>query len=71
VAAETALWLQAQDEATSFLWLTAVEAGADLADQLGQRAAILPVIVFLVVGLILLLIVDKARARQNRNGSIT
>jgi hypothetical protein len=44
---------------------------AFLAEQLGQRVAILPVILFLVVGLILLFFVDEARARQDRDGSVT
>jgi UMF1 family MFS transporter len=71
VAVEAALWFQAQGDAASFLWFTAIEGGSDLAEQLGQRVAILPVILFLVVGLILLLLVNEARARQDRDGSAT
>lgn len=70
VAAEAALWFQAQGDAASFLWFTAIEGGAGLAEQLGQRVAILPVILFLVVGLILLLFVNEARARQDRDGPV-
>jgi UMF1 family MFS transporter len=62
VAAEAAYRFQAQGEAASFLWFKAHEQGASLAEQLGQRAAILPVIAFLVVGLVLLLSVNEARA---------
>jgi UMF1 family MFS transporter len=63
VAAESALRFQAQGEAAAFLWFRAHERGAALAEQLGQRVAILPVIVFLVVGLVLLLFVNERRAR--------
>jgi UMF1 family MFS transporter len=64
VAAEAALWFQAQGDRASFLWFRAQEAGAPLAEQLGQRIAILPVMLFLVVGLALLLTVNEARARR-------
>jgi UMF1 family MFS transporter len=64
VAAETTLWFEAQGESASFLWFRAQERGAALAEQLGQRVAVLPVIVFLVVGLVLLLSVNEARARS-------
>jgi UMF1 family MFS transporter len=62
VAAEAALWFQARGESASFLWFKAHERGAALAEQLGQRVAILPVIAFLVVGLIVLLSVNETRA---------
>jgi UMF1 family MFS transporter len=65
VAAEAALWFQAQGSSASFLWFSAHERGAALAEQLGQRVAILPVIAFLVVGLILLLSVNERRAPSN------
>jgi UMF1 family MFS transporter len=64
VAAEAALWFQGQGEAASFLWFRAHERGAALAEQLGQRVAILPVIAFLVVGLVLLFSVNERRARS-------
>jgi len=66
VAADAALWFEARGERASFLWFRAHERGASLAEQLGQRVAILPVIVFLVVGLVLLLSVDEARSRSAR-----
>jgi UMF1 family MFS transporter len=66
VAAEAALWFEGQGEAASFLWFKAHEAGASFAEQLGQRVAILPVIAFLVVGLVLLLFVNERRARADR-----
>ncbi len=59
VATEAAFWFQAQGDAASFLWFEAHERGAALAEQLGQRVAILPVIVFLVVGLVLLFSVNE------------
>ena len=62
VAAEAAIWFAAQGEAASFLWFKAQEGGAPLAEQLGQRVAVLPVIAFLVVGLVLLLFVNEQRA---------
>ena len=62
VAAEAAIWFAAQGEAASFLWFKAQESGAPLAEQLGQRVAVLPVIAFLVVGLVLLLFVNERRA---------
>ncbi len=62
VAAEAAFWFQSQGESASFLWFRAHERGAALAEQLGQRVAILPVIAFLVVGLGLLLLVNERRA---------
>jgi UMF1 family MFS transporter len=51
IAAEVALWYQAQGE-------TAV-----LAEQLGQRLAILSIAAFFVVGLVLLLLVNERKAR--------
>ena len=66
VAAEAALSFEAQGDAASFLWFKAIPQGAGLAEQLGQRAAILPVILFLGVGLVLLLLVNEARARKER-----
>jgi UMF1 family MFS transporter len=66
VAAESAIWFEAQGERASFLWFKAIEGGAPFAEQLGQRVAVLPVIAFLVVGLVLLLSVNEARARSAR-----
>jgi UMF1 family MFS transporter len=71
VAAESALYFEAQGERPSFLWFRLVEGGAPLAEQLGQRVAILPVIVFLVVGLVLLLFVNEKRARGRSFGSLS
>jgi UMF1 family MFS transporter len=68
VAAEAALWFQARGESASFLWFRAHERGAALAEQLGQRVAILPVIAFLVVGLLLLLSVRERRAASDLTG---
>lgn len=65
VAAEAALWFEKRGEAASFLWFKAHEQGASLAEQLGQRVAVLPVIAFLVVGLLLLLSVNESRARSS------
>ena len=65
VAAEAALWFQAQGDTASFLWFRAHHRGAALAEQLGQRVAILPVIAFLLVGLILLLWVNESRTRSD------
>lgn len=62
VAAEAAIRFQAQGAQAKFLWFKALENGAPLAEQLGQRMAILPVILFLMVGLVLLLFVKDQRA---------
>ena len=62
VAAEAALWFEAQGAQASFLWFKALDNGAPFAEQVGQRIAILPVIAFLVVGLVLLLFVNEKRA---------
>jgi UMF1 family MFS transporter len=62
VAAEAALWFEAQGQSARFLWFKAHELGAPLAEQLGQRLAILPIMAFLVVGLVLLMSVDEERA---------
>ncbi|MBU1879235.1 MAG: MFS transporter, partial [Chloroflexi bacterium] len=51
IAAELALWFQAQGQAVA------------LAEQAGQRLAILSIAAFLLVGLILLWFVDEAKAR--------
>jgi UMF1 family MFS transporter len=64
VAAEAAFWFQSRGESASFLWFRAHERGAALAEQLGQRVAILPVIAFLVVGLALLLSVNERRGEK-------
>lgn len=65
VAAESALWFEAQGEGAKFLWFKAHEQGAALAEQLGQRVAILPVIAFLVVGLVLLLSVNERKTSSD------
>lgn len=65
VAAEAALRFEAQGDGASFLWFKALENGAPLAEQLGQRMAILPVIAFLVVGLVMLLFVNEKRGRES------
>ena len=64
VAAEAALFFEAQGDQASFLWFSLLEGGAPFAEQLGQRVAILPVILFLVVGLVMLLGVNESKARQ-------
>jgi len=63
VAAEAALWFQARGDGAAFLWFKAHERGAALPEQLGQRVAILPVIAFLVVGLVVLLFVNEQRTK--------
>jgi UMF1 family MFS transporter len=52
LAAEAALWYQSQGQDTG------------LAEQSGQRVAILSIVVFLVVGLALLAFVDEKKARR-------
>jgi UMF1 family MFS transporter len=64
VAAEAAIFFAAQGDAASFLWFRALEGGGPFAEQLGQRVAILPVILFLIVGTFLLLLVNERQARQ-------
>ncbi len=64
IAAEAALFFESQGDKASFLWFRMLEGGAPFAEQLGQRVAILPVILFLVVGLVMLLGVNEKRARQ-------
>ena len=63
VAAEAAYFFEAQGDQASFLWFKLLEGGAPFAEQLGQRVAILPVILFLVAGLLILLQVDEKSAR--------
>jgi len=50
VAAEAALFFEAQGNQASFLWFRFLPGGATCAEQLGQRVAILPVILFLLLG---------------------
>lgn len=64
VAAEAAIFFKAQGEGASFLWFKLLEGGAPFAEQLGQRVAILPVILFLIVGMTILLGVNEKKARQ-------
>jgi len=64
VAAEAAIFFEAQGESASFLWFELLEGAAPYAEQLGQRVAILPVILFLIIGLIILLQVDEESARK-------
>lgn len=59
VAAETALWFEAQGGSAHFLWFRFLEQGTTYAEQIGQRVAIIPVLLFLLVGLFLLLSVDE------------
>jgi len=61
VAAEAAFWFQSQGESATFLWFRAHDRGAALAEQLGQRVAIIPIVAFLVVGLLMLLSVREKR----------
>ena len=63
VAAEAAFYFAAQGERAAFLWFRHLSEGASFAEQLGQRVAMLPVAVFLIVGLVLLLQVNERRAR--------
>jgi len=71
VAAEAAIYFEAQGAQASFLWFRLLEGGAPFAEQLGQRVAILPVILFLVVGLVLLLGVNEKRARAGAAGTVS
>lgn len=64
VAAEAAFFFEAQGDQASFLWFRVLEGGAPFAEQLGQRVAILPVILFLIVGLVMLLGVNERKARE-------
>ena len=64
VAAEAAIFFEAQGEGASFLWFKFLEGGGPFAEQLGQRVAILPVILFLIVGTVLLLGVNENKARK-------
>ena len=64
VAAEAALYFEKMGESATFLWFKAVPGGAPLAEQLGQRVAILPVLIFLFAGMILLFFVNEKKARE-------
>ena len=64
VAAEAALFFEAQGDKASFLWFRLLEGGAPFAEQLGQRVAIIPVLIFLAVGLLVLLSVNEEQARR-------
>ncbi|MBS3749878.1 MAG: MFS transporter [Anaerolineales bacterium] len=68
VAAETALWFEARGTTDSFLWFEYLREGTNFAEQIGQRAAIIPVILFLVVGLALLYSVDEKGAAARLDG---
>jgi len=70
VAAEAAIFFEAQGESASFLWFELLEGAAPYAEQLGQRVAILPVILFLIIGLIILLQVDEEAARKQVTVSV-
>ncbi len=59
VAAETAYWFEVRGNTTSFLWFRFLEEGTSFAEQIGQRAAVIPVMLFLVVGLLILFTVDE------------
>jgi UMF1 family MFS transporter len=59
VAAETAYWFDARRNTTSFLWFRFLEEGTSFAEQIGQRAAVIPVMLFLIVGLLILFTVDE------------
>ncbi len=63
VAAEAAIFFASQGDKASFLWFKPLAGGGPFAEQLGQRVAILPVILFLVVGTLLLLLVNEKLAR--------
>jgi hypothetical protein len=52
LAAEAALWYEARGQ------------DVVLAEQSGQRVAILSIVAFLVIGLVLLLFVDERKARE-------
>lgn len=64
VAAEAALHFERMGEQASFLWFKAVPGGAPLAEQLGQRVAIVPVLLFLIAGMVLLFFVNEKKARS-------
>jgi UMF1 family MFS transporter len=69
VAAEAAFYFTAQGERAAFLWFRHLEQGASFAEQIGQRIAMLPVILFLLVGLAVLLRVDESRVRAEYDNS--
>jgi UMF1 family MFS transporter len=71
VAAEAALFFEAQGDKASFLWFRVLDGAAPFAEQLGQRVAIIPVIIFLVVGLLVLLSVNEKQARLNARGPVS
>jgi len=58
IAAEAFQWFDAQGDAARLLWFKAHPMGTELAEQLGQRVALLSIVVFLVVGFVLLLFVN-------------
>jgi len=64
VAAEGALWFASRGESAQFLWFKFLEAGTNYAEQVGQRMAVIPVIVFLIVGMVLLISVDERKERE-------
>jgi UMF1 family MFS transporter len=63
LAAETYLWFKARGADAALLWFKAYPQGAELAEQLGQRLAVLSIVVFLIVGLVFLLFVNEKKAR--------
>jgi UMF1 family MFS transporter len=71
VAAEAALFFEAQGDKASFLLFRVLDGAAPFAEQLGQRVAIIPVIIFLVVGLLVLLSVNEKQARLNARGPVS
>ena len=64
IAAEAALYFEAQGPRASFLWFRFLEGGAPLAEQLGQRVALLPVMLFLIVGLWMMFFVRGETVKQ-------
>jgi UMF1 family MFS transporter len=63
IAAEAYLWFKAQGAAAGLLWFQAFPLGKDLAEQLGQRLAVLSIVVFLLTGLVLLLFVKEPKTQ--------
>jgi UMF1 family MFS transporter len=66
VAAEAAIWFEAQGDRASFLWFRFLDGGAPFSEQLGQRVAIIPVMLFLIGGLLILFTVQEKAARLSK-----
>lgn len=66
VAAEAAFYFQDLGAQASFLWFRELAGGGPYFEQLGQRVAIIPVILFLMAGMIMLLRVETPGVQSRR-----